>query len=127
MSEVQHIRQEGVPLCNWLRRPENSFTAVDPVWRGKYPDSVWKSVEIELKYEGYTRRQQEQVAKATRQEIMRIPLEVDFSQILDLRKDTIQKLTNTCPETLGQAAPISGINPAHIALLSIWIEKAKTA
>ncbi len=80
-------------------------------------------MEIELKYEGYIRRQQEQVARSNRQEAIRIPMETDFARIIGLRKETVQKLTEVRPETLGQAGRISGITPADIALLSIWIEK----
>lgn len=125
MEEVGHIRQDGVSLSTWLRRPENSFSGVSSEWRRKYPDSIWESVEIELKYEGYIRRQHEQVVRANRQEGMRIPAETNFSQILGLRNETVQKLTGVRPETLGQAARISGVTPADIALLSIWIEKQR--
>ncbi len=125
MAEVGRIRQDGVPLSTWLRRPENSFSGVVEEWRKKYPDSIWESVEIELKYEGYIRRQEEQVARGNRQEAMRIPLGFNFSQILGLRNESIQKLSAVRPETLGQAARISGVTPADIALLSVWIEKQR--
>ncbi|QQY07755.1 MAG: tRNA uridine-5-carboxymethylaminomethyl(34) synthesis enzyme MnmG [Candidatus Xiphinematobacter sp.] len=125
MLEVRRIRQDGVPLSVWLRRPGNSFSAIDPEWRNKYPDSVWESVEVELKYEGYIHRQQEQVTRAGSQETLHIPEWIDFSQIVGLRNETIQKLSQVRPETFGQASRISGVTPADIALLSIWVEKQR--
>ncbi|ALJ56311.1 tRNA uridine 5-carboxymethylaminomethyl modification enzyme MnmG [Candidatus Xiphinematobacter sp. Idaho Grape] len=125
MLEAHRIRQDGVPLSVWLRRPENSFSAVDPAWRNKYPDSIWESVEVELKYEGYIHRQKEQVARANSQEALCIPEWIDFSQVTGLRNETIQKFSQVRPETLGQASRISGVTPADIALLSIWVEKQR--
>src|SRR6185437_823513 len=125
MLEVHRIRQDGMPLSAWLRRPENSFSSVDPEWRNKYPDSVWESVEAELKYEGYIHRQREQVANVSRQEALCIPEWIDFSQVIGLRNETVQKLSQVRPETFGQASRISGVTPADIALLSIWVKKQR--
>ena len=125
MLSVHQIRQDGMALSVWLRRPENSFATIATEWRNKYPDSIWELVEIELKYEGYIRRQQKQIAHTASQEVYCIPEKVNFSQIVGLRNETIQKLSQIRPETIGQASRISGVTPADISLLAIWIEKQR--
>lgn len=125
MLEVHRIHQDGIVLSMWLRRPENSFANVAAEWRNKYPDSIWELVEIELKYEGYIHRQQKQVARIRSQEACCIPEGVDFSQVFGLRNETVQKLSKVRPATIGQASRISGVTPADISLLAIWMEKQR--
>jgi tRNA uridine 5-carboxymethylaminomethyl modification enzyme len=82
-------------------------------------------VETDLKYEGYIRREQERIAKTARQEGEPIPVWVDYAAISGLRVEATQKLARIRPETLGQAARISGVTPADIALLSVWIARGE--
>ena len=120
-SRLSEIKIGGLPLDRWLKRSENSWLAIPEPIRGEYPSAVWQQIETDLKYEGYLRRQQEQIARTERHETKSIPAGVDYSAINGLRTEAIQKLSKIRPETLGQAARISGVTPADIALLGVWI------
>jgi tRNA uridine 5-carboxymethylaminomethyl modification enzyme len=82
-------------------------------------------VEVDLKYEGYIRREEERIARALRQESMSIPGWIDYIAISGLRVEATQKLSRIRPETLGQAARISGVTPADVALLAVWIARGE--
>lgn len=118
---------EGIKLAQWLRRPENSVEALPADVRREFPAETWEALEIELRYEGYITRQHAAVAKLRASEEKRIPAHVDFFTIGGLRAETRQKLAKVRPETLGQASRISGVTPADIALLSVVIERPKSA
>jgi tRNA uridine 5-carboxymethylaminomethyl modification enzyme len=91
--------------------------------RSQFSNDVWEQTETDLKYAGYILRQEEQIARSARQENKVIPTWVDYSTINGLRSEAVQKLSGIRPETLGQAARISGVTPADIALLGIWITR----
>ncbi len=118
-------RQDGISLDHWLKKTENSFKSLPGELRGSFSEEVWLLQETDLKYEGYIQRQELQVAKSKRQEDREIPKEIDYEVIRGLRAEARQKLARVCPETLGHAAKISGITPADVALLSVWIEKLR--
>ncbi|HEY8904111.1 MAG TPA: FAD-dependent oxidoreductase, partial [Chthoniobacterales bacterium] len=120
---IQTIRQEGVPLTQWFKRPENTVENLAPELRREYSDDLWNLLETDLKYEGYIARQEEQVAKVQRSENRLIPEEIDYMGIPGLRKEAVQKLGTVRPATLGQASRISGVTPADIGLLAVWIER----
>ncbi|MFM8982880.1 MAG: tRNA uridine-5-carboxymethylaminomethyl(34) synthesis enzyme MnmG, partial [Spartobacteria bacterium] len=80
-------------------------------------------LETDLKYAGYIQRQEDQIARTVRHESKPIPDWVDFAKINGLRIEAVQTLTKVRPETLGQAARLSGVTPADIALLGIWIAR----
>ncbi|RYD71685.1 MAG: tRNA uridine-5-carboxymethylaminomethyl(34) synthesis enzyme MnmG, partial [Verrucomicrobiaceae bacterium] len=111
----------------WLKRPENTFETLPSEIRSQFPDVLWEATEIDIKYAGYISRQETAVAKLRASDEKRIPLNVDYESIHGLRAETRQKLAKIRPETLGQASRISGITPADIALLSIWLEKPRKA
>ena len=87
------------------------------------PLEIWELVETDLKYEGYIRRQEDAIAKARRSEARSIPISLDYHQIGGLRAEARQKWSAVRPTTLGQAGRISGITPADIALLTVYLEK----
>lgn len=120
-------RIEGLPLDQWLRRPENTPPTLPAEMYGKYPADLWDIAETDLKYEGYIRREQERIDKTSRQEGHPIPTWMDYTTINGLRPEATQKLAKIRPETLGQAARISGVTPADIALLSVWIARGEKA
>ena len=93
--------------------------------RPDLPDEVCEQVEIDIKYEGYLKRQQQQIAEMKRLEVQRIPEDTDYSQITGLRLEAIEKLGATRPETVGQASRISGVSPADINVLIIWLERSR--
>ena len=84
---------------------------------------LWEQLEIDLKYEGYIARQNIAIDRLRADEDKRIPANLDYALIRGLRAETRQKLAAVRPETLGQAARISGITPADLALLSVVMQK----
>jgi len=122
-ARLRGIKVDALPLERWLKRAENSWSALPPDLRSPFPQDVWEQVETDLKYEGYLRRQEEQIARSGRQESKAIPPGVDYSAINGLRTEAVQKLSKIRPETLGQAARVSGVTPADVALLGVWLAR----
>ena len=112
----------GAKLADLLKRPQVSYqdlTAVDRE-RPKYSPAIFEAVEIELKYEGYIKRQRADIEEARRLERKRLP-QVDYTQIKGLRLEAVEKLNKVRPENIGQAGRISGVSPADISVLLIWL------
>lgn len=123
-KEVTQHQRDGIPLALWLKRTENTPETLPSDLFGKYPKEIWSLVETDLKYEGYLRREQDQIDRQRRQEEERIPKNLDYSGIPSLRLEARQKLREYAPETLGQASRISGITPADISVLAVWMKKS---
>jgi len=109
------------PLAKWLRRPEVSWEGFDAELRSRYPAEIWEQVETDLKYDGYIKRQTELVDRTRRLEDKRFPADTDFAAIYGLKREAQLKLAQIRPQTLGQAGRISGITPADVSLLAIWL------
>jgi len=122
-NELNALQQDGIPLKQWLRRPENKAEGISMDLYQRYKPEIWSLVETDLKYEGYLVREQEQIERHRRQEDQQIPTSMDYASIPSLRLEARQKLRDFAPETLGKASRISGITPADIAVLMVWIEK----
>jgi len=122
-QEAATSRLDGQRLDHLLRRPEFGCNNVPVDLITKYGRSIWEQVETDAKYEGYIRRQEGAIAKAHRAESRFLPQELDYEQISGLRAEARQKLVKIRPATLGQAGRISGITPADIALVTIFLEK----
>ena len=114
---------DGIKIAAWLRRPEHFAANLPASIQAGYAQELWEALEIDLKYEGYIFRQQSAIERLKRHEDDRIPNGMDFLSIHGLRVEARQKLSEIRPETLGQAARISGVTPADLALLSIWIKR----
>ncbi len=114
---------EGLKIAAWLRRPENVASTLPESVRPGYADSLWGALEINLKYEGYIARQNIAIDRLQRQEEKRIPLGLDYLSIRGLRFEAQHKLAEIQPETIGQASRISGVTPADLALLSVWLDR----
>ena len=121
--DIAGINHEGIPLSQWLRRSENTPEKLPSELYGKYTPEIWSLMEIDLKYEGYLRREEEQIERQRGQEEQRIPRDLAYETIPSLRLEARQKLAAFAPETLGQASRISGITPADISVLAVWIRK----
>ena len=126
-EKSQVVRHEGITIAQWIRRPENFVSALPEDIRRLAAADIWAQVETDLKYEGYIRREMESVARHQRQEEHPVPMDLDYASIPGLRNESRQKLTQIRPSTLGQASRISGVTPADVALLSVWIRKQKGA
>ncbi len=131
MDEVRGFasktKLEGVTVAHWLRRPENTPSQLPTGLAEAFSAQIWEALEIEIKYAGYISRQETAVTRLRNTEERKIPSGLDYSVVRGLRAETLQKLDKVRPETMGQAARISGITPADLALLSIWLEKPKQA
>ena len=112
-------------LCDLVRRPQVSYDALAPFDPGRpeLPEVVRQSVEIELKYAGYIARQEKQVAEFAREEARLLPDGIDYMSITGLRVEARQKLSQIRPVSVGQAGRISGVSPADIAVLLVWLSQ----
>ena len=87
------------------------------------PQAVLENVEIELKYEGYIKRQKADIAEMRRLEGKKLPIDVNYDEITGLRLEAREKLNKVRPENIGQASRISGVSPADISVLMIYLSK----
>ena len=117
----------GVRLPDLLRRPQvdyKSLEAFDPE-RPQLPDAIWEQVEIQIKYEGYIKKQLAQVAEQARLEKTLLPEHLDYQGMQGLRLEAREKLSKIRPRSLGQASRISGVTPADIGVLLILLERER--
>lgn len=124
---VTQTNHEGIKLDLWFRRMENAWTDLPEELRQRYPDAMWPLIETEVKYAGHVDRQQVQIDRMARQEEKIIPAWVDYLAIRGMKTEAKQRLHQIKPRTLGHAGRISGITPADLALLAIWMEKGEKA
>ena len=112
-------------LADLLRRPQIAYADIAPFdeSRPELPASVTEEVEIQIKYAGYLARQEKQVAEFKREESRRLPEDIDYHAIVGLRLEAQEKLQQIRPMSIGQAGRISGVSPADIAVLLIWVEQ----
>ena len=115
----------GVRLADLLRRPEINYEVLTEIdtERPDYPQAVFENVEIELKYEGYIKRQKADIAEMRRLEQKILPRSINYSEISGLRTEAQEKLQKVRPGSVGQASRISGVSPADISVLLIWLAK----
>ena len=114
----------GTNLAELMCRPELSYeilAEIDPK-REPLPEDVVEQVEIEIKYEGYIERQLRQVEQYKKMEKKRIPADLDYNDITSLRLEARQKLISYKPVSVGQASRISGVSPADISVLLVYLE-----
>ncbi len=119
--------QSSARLADLLRRPGVDYAMLAPVdpERPALPRAVTEQVQIQVKYAGYLARQEKQVAEFRREESRLLPPSLDYAQIAGLRLEARQKLNAIRPLNLGQASRISGVSPADVAVLMIWLEQHK--
>lgn len=122
MAMLGRSRVEGVTLLQLLRRPEVRYRSLAPSDSG-LPDEVVDEIEFRVKYEGYITREEDQILRMRDLESRRIPAWIDYSDIGALRHESREKLSRIQPSSLGQALRISGITPADVAILSVWIKR----
>lgn len=115
----------GISLAELIKRPELTYECLNAIdkKRPELSEEVREEVNINLKYEGYISRQMKQVEQFHKLEKKKIPADIDYSQIGSLRLEAIQKLNNIRPESVGQAARISGVSPSDISVLLVYLEQ----
>ena len=111
-------------MAELIRRPELDYDKIAPIdeSRKSLPEDVCEQVNINIKYEGYIERQWKQVKQFKKLERRRIPKDIDYTKINSLRKEAVQKLSDIRPESVGQAARISGVSPADISVLLVYLQ-----
>ena len=117
----------GVKLADLLKRSELSYENLKEIDKDRVdlPKEIQEEVEIQIKYEGYIKMQEEQVEKFKKLEQKLLPEEIDYSKIKGLRLEARQKLNKIKPSSVGQASRISGVSPADISVLLIYLEQLK--
>ncbi len=117
----------GIKLAELIRRPQLDYDALAPfdVDRPDLPYEIFEQVEIELKYEGYIKRQYAQIAETKRLEVRLLPEDIDYNDVPNLRLEAREKLSRIRPHNIGQAGRISGVSPADISVLLIYLSKIK--
>lgn len=117
--------QSGTTLAELQKRPELSYEIIKDIDkdRKELPEDVKEQVNIELKYEGYIKRQLRQVEQYKKLENKKIPEDIDYDDVYSLRKEAVQKLKELRPASVGQASRISGVSPADISVLLIYLGK----
>ena len=134
-EEVQELLDEynstrlksGVKLSDLIKRPELDYFKLEKIdkERPDLPFDVKEEVNIKIKYEGYIKQQMNQVSQFKKMENKLLPEDIDYSEISNLRIEAKQKLTNIRPVSIGQASRITGVSPADITVLLIYLEQNK--
>lgn len=126
VSRETSALEKGVKMVELLRRPQIDYEALAPFDKNRpdLPYEVFEQVEIDIKYEGYIKRQLMQIKELKRLEVKRLPEIIDYNEITGLRLEAIEKLSKIKPETVGQASRISGVSPADISVLLIYLERS---
>ena len=117
----------GIRLSDLLRRPQISYFDLAPFdpTRPDLPPDIGAEIDIEHKYEGYIRIQRERIDKLQRIGVKKLPQDTDYTTVEGLRLEAREKLNKIKPRDLGQASRISGVTPADLAVLSVWLTKRK--
>lgn len=115
--------KDGINAYDLLKRPEITYDKIKKFIDREYPADVIEEVELNIKYKGYIDKAIKESEKLIAQENKKIPNDIDYYKIGNLASEAKQKLTEVRPTSLGQASRISGVNPADIAILSIYLKK----
>lgn len=122
------LLQSGTTLAELLKRPELSYDILGEIDKDRklLPYDVCDQVNINLKYDGYIKRQEKQVAQYKKMETKKIPEDIDYDSVYSLRKEALQKLKEFRPASVGQASRISGVSPADISVLLVYLESKRS-
>lgn len=121
------LLKSGTTLAELVKRPELSYEVLKELDkdRPELPEDVEKQVDINLKYAGYIKRQMQQVTQFKKLEKKKLPVNFDYSVVQSLRLEAVQKLNLYQPANIGQASRISGVSPADISVLMVYLEQMK--
>lgn len=114
----------GCKLADLIRRPKISYKALEPFDpdRPELSDEVAEQVELQIKYEGYISKQLAQIEQMRKHESKKLPENFEYKSVYGLRLEAVEKLNKIQPTSLGQASRISGVSPADISLLDVWLQ-----
>lgn len=122
--------KDGILAADLLKRPELNYLDIAKFIETpevEVPRYVYEQVEIQVKYAGYIKKANDKVDKLKRMEAKKIPDNIDYTKVNSLATEAVQKLEKIRPETIAQASRISGVNPADISILMVYIEQGKIA
>lgn len=117
--------KDGITLYNLLKRPEITFEHIHHFYPTNYAKDVYEQVEINIKYEGYIAKANKEAEKMIALENIKIPEDIDYDKVKNLASEALQKLKEIRPTTISQASRISGVNPADISILIVYLKKEK--
>ncbi|MGJ8655405.1 MAG: tRNA uridine-5-carboxymethylaminomethyl(34) synthesis enzyme MnmG [Akkermansiaceae bacterium] len=120
---VRTTTHERMRLDAWFRRQENTWEMLPEEFKAKFDDELWPIIETDFKYSGHLERQQRQVDRVSKMDNKKIPQSIEYKEVTGLKNEAKQLLEKIRPLTIGQAGRISGITPADLAIVSIWVEK----
>ena len=115
--------KDGITLYEFLKRPEIRINDLEEFIKLNYSDVIKNEVEINIKYEGYIKKSEEEAKKMLDLEDKKIPLNINYNDIPNIASEAKEKLEEIKPLTLGQASRISGVNPADISIISVYLKK----
>ena len=123
-SQGSTLLKSGTTIAELIRRPELNYKVLAPIdkERPELPEDVCEQVEINIKYDGYIRRQMKQVEQFKKLEQKKLPEDIDYEDVGSLRIEARQKLEAYRPVSIGQASRISGVSPADISVLLVYLE-----
>ena len=126
-SKGTSILTTGCKLADLIRRPQLNYDDIAAFDKNRpvLPDDVCEQVDLQIKYEGYISKQMDQIELMRKFENVKLPENTDYSQVRGLRLEAAEKLNKLQPFSLGQASRISGVSPADVSLLSVWLQKSK--
>ncbi len=117
---------EGLKLNEWFRKPGNAVARLPTDITNQFSKQIWDLLEIEFKYVGYIERQENMVERTRQMENHKIPSDINYTALSGLKKEAAAKLSTIRPATLGQAGRISGVTPADVAVLTVWLNSRTT-
>ena len=116
---------DRISLYDLLKRPEVSYEKIKKYIDVDFDNDVIEQVELEIKYEGYIKKAEKEVEKMLNMEKIKIPDNIDYNKVNNLASEALQKLSEIRPSTLAQASRISGVNPADLSMLMVYLKKVK--
>lgn len=129
-KKLESIYHEGSSLSSHLKRPDSSLESLKSI--KDCPGEVFDlerdeaySLSVEIKYEGYLKREQNRILRMKRMEKMKLPENIDYNALVEMRKEGREKLAHHRPESLGQAGRIAGVNPADLQILEIYLKRRR--
>ena len=119
--------KSGCKIADLIRRPQLNYNDIAPfdINRPDLPADVCEQVELQIKYKGYIEKQLAQIEQMQKLEEKKLPQNTDYSQVYGLRLEAAEKLNKVQPLSIGQASRISGVSPADISMLVVWLQKEK--
>lgn len=128
LKRLPTVHDGASSLFQLLKRPEITYADL----KSRFPDKVTslpedteKQIELEAKYDGYINRQRQQIERFQKMESQALPSSMDYSAIKGLRREAVEKLTQVQPRSIGQASRISGVSPADVSILMVWLKKRR--